>query len=407
MTAARLLVVTSTFPRWEDDTEPSFVFDLCRFLSEQGMEVDVLAPHAKGAKIQETMSGINVHRYRYCLESLQTLTYQGGILANLKKNPLKLILVPFLLSTLIWVIYRKTRSTQYDVIHAHWLIPQGIACAVAGLIPGNHLPDIVCTSHGGDLYALNSFVFRSLKRWTISRTRAFCVVSHDMKKKVMQMGMSEDQIHIMPMGVDLQHKFVPVDDVERLDNRLIFVGRLVEKKGVGVLLEAMQLLIKKYHDLELMIAGDGPLSSSLKQFASDAGLDDRVRFLGSQPHHELPRLYSSAGIAVVPSVVAGSGDQEGLGLVTIEALGCGCAVVVSALEAIRDVVNRDTGILVQPGDAGDLARGISFLLDNLGSREELSKRGRDEVIRRFDWQVSGDRYLRLLQGLVSGAPAGR
>ncbi len=397
MASERILVLTSTFPRWHGDTEPSFVYDLCQYLSGRGMNIDVLAPHTPDAKLQETMSGISVYRYRYNLKSLQTLAYQGGILANLKKNPLKVLLVPFFLVALVWVIYRKTRSTHYDVIHAHWLIPQGIACAIAGLIPGNRVPGMVCTSHGGDLYALDNTIFRSLKRWTISRARTVCVVSRAMRSKVMSMGIPEEQIQILPMGVDLQHRFVPVEDVERIENRLLFVGRLVEKKGVGVLLEAMQLVTAKYNDVELLIVGDGPLLTPLQQFARETGLEDQVRFLGSVSQDELPRIYSSTGIAVVPSVIAESGDQEGLGLVTIEALGCGCAVVVSALEAIKDVVNSETGILVRPGDADDLARGICTLLDQPASRNELAMAGRNKVIQEFDWQVSGERYLQLLR----------
>ncbi|NIN34143.1 MAG: glycosyltransferase, partial [Gammaproteobacteria bacterium] len=70
---------------------------------------------------------------------------------------------------------------------------------------------------------------------------------------------------------------------------------------------------------------------------------------------------------------------------TIEALGCGCAVVVSALEAIKDVVNSETGILVRPGDADDLARGICTLLDQPASRNELAMAGRNKVIQEFDW----------------------
>ncbi|NIN34144.1 MAG: glycosyltransferase, partial [Gammaproteobacteria bacterium] len=92
--------------------------------------------------------------------------------------------------------------------------------------------------------------------------------------------------------VDLQHRFVPVEDVERIENRLLFVGRLVEKKGVGVLLEAMQLVTAKYNDVELLIVGDGPLLTPLQQFARETGLEDQVRFLGSVSQDELPRIYS-------------------------------------------------------------------------------------------------------------------
>ena len=82
----RILVTASTFPRWQGDTEPPFVFELCRRLQKRGVDIDIIAPHAPGAKAMEVMDGINVYRYRYGPERLEVLAYQGGILANLKRH---------------------------------------------------------------------------------------------------------------------------------------------------------------------------------------------------------------------------------------------------------------------------------------------------------------------------------
>jgi glycosyltransferase involved in cell wall biosynthesis len=198
------------------------------------------------------------------------------------------------------------------------------------------------------------------------------------------------------MGVDLVNEFRPVPEIKRNDKRLIFVGRLVEKKGVSVLLEAMAQVIKTVPDAELLIVGDGPLRNKLEQKAKELGLGDHVQFLGSVPHHQLPELYSSAGIAVVPSIIDSSGDQEGLGLVIVEAIGCGCAVIASNLEAIRDIVNKETGLLAKPADSLDLAENIKKLLIDRKIQEQLSVDGRKRVMEKFDISAAGQRYYNLI-----------
>ena len=94
----RILVVTSTFPRWINDTEPAFVFELCKRLSKT-FNVTVLAPHAPGSKLIETIEDVQVVRYRYFLNNLQRLTNEGGIMANLKKNSFNNLLIPFFLDS--------------------------------------------------------------------------------------------------------------------------------------------------------------------------------------------------------------------------------------------------------------------------------------------------------------------
>ncbi|MEX2354219.1 MAG: glycosyltransferase, partial [Gammaproteobacteria bacterium] len=273
MKNSRILVITSTFPRWKHDTDPSFVFDLCCYLQAQGLQIDVLAPHAPGTLNHEVIEGITVYRYRYFFERLQRLTYAGGILENLKKNPLNYGLVPFLLIAQALVLFRLIRKGNYRVMHAHWLIPQGMICAAVKSLFGKNAPALICTSHGGDLYALDNFFFRWIKRWTIRRCKQFCVVSHAMKRKVTEMGIDPDKVEVMPMGVDLEKVFVPVSDITRQDKRLIFVGRLVEKKGVEVLLDAMQVLIPQFPEIELLIVGDGPLRRTLEHKVRAAGME--------------------------------------------------------------------------------------------------------------------------------------
>jgi glycosyltransferase involved in cell wall biosynthesis len=194
--------------------------------------------------------------------------------------------------------------------------------------------------------------------------------------------------------------------VQRRAHRLIYVGRLVKKKGVDHLLQAMARLSARISDIELWIIGDGPLRSALENQARAQRLDASVHFVGAVENPELPTLYSAARIAVMPSVVDDLGDQEGLGLVSIEAMGCGCVVVASALPAIMDVISdRDNGVLARPGDPDDLAARIETLLSDQRLCDRLARNGRASVLERYDWKAASRSYFDLLQSIAAGRQA--
>ena len=398
----RILVVTSTFPRWPGDTEPAFVFELCRRLHMQGADVDVLAPHAADTRSIEQMDGINVYRYRYGPERLELLAYRGGILANLRRHWSRWLLVsPFLLLQAI-AVRRRLNKEKYDLIHAHWIIPQGFICVLMNLLSRckNRIP-VICTAHGGDLYALCGWPFNSIKDFVMERLAHLCVVSRAMQETCIAGGVKSEKISVLPMGVDLKRTFIPVDVTVRRNNRLIFVGRFVEKKGTGHLLDAVAIMRNTITDIELLLVGDGPLLPAIRQKITQLGLEDHVMLAGSLSNTDLPPLYSSAAICVMPSVVDSSGDQEGLGLVMVEALGCGCAVVASDLPATHDVMQHgQTGMLVRPGDAVDLAEKIMHLLRDRELRIRLATNGREYVRNRFDWDETAAQYHKLIARLV-------
>ena len=125
-----ILVLTSTYSRWKNDTEPKFVDYLCQSLAKENT-VHVIAPHARNAATEELLDGIKVFRFRYFLEPWQTLAYDGGILPNLKEKPLRFLLIPFFLASQWLLAVRLLRRHHYDIIHAHWIIPQGLVAILA------------------------------------------------------------------------------------------------------------------------------------------------------------------------------------------------------------------------------------------------------------------------------------
>ncbi len=394
-----LLVLASTFPRWKDDTEPRFVYDLCLRLKEE-YTIIVLAPHEKGAKKQEVIEGLQVHRYRYAPDSLEILAYEGGISAKLKGNKLNYLILPFFFLGQWIAIIKLLKQYPVKVIHAHWLIPQGILALIARLVSINK-PAILCTSHGGDLYGLNDPISKIIKRYVIKKVDAMTVVSHAMQDEIKKLVPTAKQAVVAPMGTDLSNLFIPDDSVKRKSYQLLFVGRLVEKKGLQYLLQAMPDIIKQYPETCLNIAGTGPEQASLEVLIKELKLAKHVFFLGRLSHQALVNEYRQATVAVFPFVQAKNGDVEGLGLVMIEAMGCGCPVVASDIPAVRDVIiNNSTGILSETGNKIQLTEKIIELLSHKDRRKVLAKKARKYMFDRFSWDKTAISYQALLQKLV-------
>jgi glycosyltransferase involved in cell wall biosynthesis len=213
------------------------------------------------------------------------------------------------------------------------------------------------------------------------------------------MGIPEDRVTVQPMGVDLKSRFTPDMRVKRDPNHLLFVGRLVEKKGTHHLLKALPYVLEKHPKVKLTIAGFGPEERALRTMASDLGLNDRVSFVGPVNQEHLPNLYRKAGLLVAPFTVAKSGDQEGLGLVSIEALGCNCPVLAGDVDAVRDILPYEC-LRTDPRNPQTLAKDISKILSY--SKEDLKEVYKPLFQRtraRFDWTEVTARYARILDAI--------
>ena len=381
----RILVTTSTFPRWPGDTDPPFVYQLCAGLSDR-FDIHVLAPHQAGCKTAETLNGIHVHRYRYAPERLEILAYDGGMLQRIRANPFNILILPGFLLAQCFALLRLQHSFRFELVHSHWIIPQGLIAAVCAR-------KFMLTSHGGDLFALRSGILKLLKRWVLRRAKLVTVVSSTMRDECLALGVPAENIRVRSMGVDTKTLFTPPQDRnDEAREGLLYVGRLVEKKGVPVLLRALAILKERGITPKLTIVGDGPDRDSIEQITSGLGLDTDVSFAGALSQDQLPDFYRRASIFILPSIVSSDGDQEGLGLVTIEAMACGCPVVASALPAVMDVVaDGVNGLLATPGCAESLAERIEALMADKELRRVLSCVGLTRA-RSFDWKAICEDY---------------
>ena len=384
----RLLVLASTFPATPDDGVPAFVLDLAR---QEATEFDtaVLTPRVSGGARSETIDGVRVVRFPYFPRRFEDLA-DGAILDNLKERRSRIVQVPALLAAQYVAVRRAVRAFRPDVVHAHWAIPQALVAVLAA--PG--VP-IVVTTHGGDVYALRAAPLVALKRWVFSRSARVTTVNGEMRERLTEWGVPEARSSVIPMGVDLAPALAARGRVERRPGRVVAVGRLVEKKGFGNLLEALRGI----DDLpwELVVVGDGPWRERLERQA--AGLP--VTFLGQRGKNEVLETLASATAVALPSVAAANGDQEGLPVTLLEAAAVGAAIVASDLPGIRDVVEHDvSGVLVTPGDVRELRDGLRRALTDADARERWQD-GATASAEDFSSERIGERYRAVLRDAVA------
>ena len=190
---------------------------------------------------------------------------------------------------------------------------------------------------------------------------------------------------IIPNAVDTSKYTPPVREPE--DNIVLFVGRLVYRKGLHVLVRAAQRVRSK--DFKLYIVGGGYMELPIRMLAKAYGVEDRVELLGVVPERDKVELYRKAKIVVVPSIF-----NESFGIVALEAMATGRPVIASRVGGLEDVVvNGETGILVEPGSEEKLAEAIETLLEDEAYRRKLGAKARRLVEERYSWDVVVDRII--------------
>jgi len=399
MNKKKLLVTTSTFPRWENDTDPPFVYELSRRLANS-FDITVLAPNYPGALTREEMSGIQVHRFRYFFKKLEILAGSEGILPTLKKNVLFNFLVPFFLVGEFWALVKLTKKIKPDIIHAHWILPQGFIAALAKKITG--VPFVV-TTHGGDIYGLRGKFATALKRYALHNAAHVTVVSKDIQQTIIKKFGKNILTGVISMGVDSQlfhpdKKDLSLKEKNKISGPfLLFVGRLTEKKGVRYLIEAMVSVLKNSPETKLMLIGTGELHHELSRLAVSLGLQENVIFTGAIPNNKLPKYFATADIFIGPSIQAEGGDTEGFGLTFVEAGMSGCFVVASDVGGISDIIeDGKTGFLVREKDPDAIADTLCNILKQIDTLSYIKTAARQKMIAQFDWQVITDRYKKVL-----------
>jgi glycosyltransferase involved in cell wall biosynthesis len=339
----RVVVLTTSWPRSESEFAGRFIADAVERLRGRGVEVEVLAP---GSGYRDF-----------------GLAYGGGMAANVRRRP-------WLAPLLFLSMWRATRraARDADLIHAHWLLTAGVA-RFAG-------KPFVVTLHGSGSAGRFSDVEFARRRPRLVRAllrpaAAVICVSETISAPVRSAGI---EVEVIANGVRVPEDVgSPVEPPE-----VLYVGRLAPEKNVDTLVEAVG-------DLNLVVAGDGPLRERVPNG------------LGAVPHAEVERLLERAAVVVAPC------EREGFGVAAAEAMAFGRPVVAAAGGALLELVSDgETGLLVPPRDAPALREAVQRLLADPELRERLGRAARVRARERFGWDAVIEKTLAVYRRVVSG-----
>jgi glycosyltransferase involved in cell wall biosynthesis len=390
----RLLALATTLPARPGDGTPEFVLNLERSLADD-YEITLLAPRVRASQQQEP--GIRIERFPYFPRRWEGVA-DGAILPNIRKERWRAIEVPFLMAAFLFSALRIARRERPCVVHANWVIPGGlIALVLKKLLK---IPYIV-TVLGDDAYRLKSWPLPWLKKLVIRNAVVVSPLSTEMGE-VLGLSPQQRRDWVVPLGVDVDAISEAVGTREPEPGRLLFVGRLVEKKGVDVLIEAMSRL----PEARLVVAGDGPDRAALEAQAQKLALSERVEFLGQQDVAGVREQFRRACAVVVPSRVGKAGDSDGTPLVMVEAMAAGVPVVASRLGGLEENIRSgETGLLVEPESVPSLVAGLTSALSDPTAAEGWAREARTQMIGRLDSATTARRYKEFLKLALEQAPA--
>jgi len=257
------------------------------------------------------------------------------------------------------------RKSAAKLMHAHFAIDGTTALPLLTYLG---IP-LVVTLHGYDVTTTDRAFRRTLggriylarrgQLW--KKASVFLCVSDFIRTKAIEAGFPREKLRVHYTGID--QSLFESDSNQTTRNSVLFVGRLVEKKGCTHLLAAMSEVQKRHENIRLIVVGMGPLANSLKEQARALSLN--CHFMGMQTQDEIRQLLRSAKVFCVPSITASSGDSEGLGMVFAEAQAMGVPVVSFHHGGIPEVVRHgETGFLAPEGDVSSLAKYLELLLED-------------------------------------------
>lgn len=298
---------------------------------------------------------------------------------------------------------RTLLEQPFDLVHGHFgpRILQGAAWLKRGT-------PLVVSLYGYDVgRLLRDPCWIERYRWAAERGTTFVALARYMRDKLLGFGIPPERIRLVRLGIHLaEHAYEP-SPAER-PARFVFVGRLVEKKGAGVLVRAMARLVRDLpgEGVTLDLIGSGPMEAELRRLVSELSLGERVRFLGTRPFHELFERMRGAAALVQPSVVASDGDSEGAPMVLMHAQAAGVPCVTTAHSGNPEVLPPEgQGFVVPERDPEALARAMRDIAGLApDQRRSLQTAGRAWIERHYDINQTVEGYDAVYREAIAHNP---
>jgi len=391
----RVLMVATSYPKFPGDTTAPFIQEIAAGVVAHGHDVRIVLPNHRSFKHQSTERGVELVTFRYAPHSLlEVWGYAESLRADVGLKQTALLTAVFALPATYIALRNHIRTFQPDIIHAHWLLPNGLPAMIASQLYG--IP-LVISMHGSDVaMAERNTVFRSFAKRIFLQSRMNTACSGDLHRRAIALGARPTDTHVLPYGVAVDafdpdarnrtwiHQRFGIDEAAPL---IVAVGRFVYKKGFQTLIDALTHIRTCVPGVRLLLVGYGDLQHEYEHQIASLGVQDLVVMPGQLLRDDVARAIASADIYCVPSVHDESGNVDGLPNSLLEGMAAGRAVVASAIAGIPDVITHGVhGLLVPEGDADALATAICQLVDAPSYAQELGRQARHRIVDELTWE---------------------
>lgn len=412
----KICMVTSSYPKYEGDVTAPFVESIATSVAADGNEVHVLAPYHPELRHAPLEKGVQLHFFKYSpFRHLNIWGYAESLEADVRVKGAIYPLTPVVFVSSLWALWRLTGQIHFDVIHAHWVIPNGpVATIVAKL---RRLP-LVISMHGSDVFvAEQSKLIARVARWCYRSASAITAPSQDLVTRAVRLGAPASRCHVVPYGVD-PGTFTRLDDAGPVlrrelglpeDALIIFaVGRMVYKKGFEYLIRAVPAILREHPNARVVLAGGGDLEERLKSLVRQLGVEKSVIMPGWVSRDKMPLFFSGCDIFVLPSVVDQQGNVDGLPNTLLEAMASARPVVATSVAGIPLAVkDGDNGLLVPEKQPGELSSAINLLLQSPELRVQYGGASRRRVERELNWETTARTFEDLYWSALKRRKKGR
>jgi glycosyltransferase involved in cell wall biosynthesis len=401
----KICMLVSSYPKYEGEVTAPFIEEIAAGIAARGHEVHVVLPKHRDMRRALVERGVHLHPYPYApIDELNVWGYAEALAADVQVRSRVYLIAPLALTASTIATMRVAKRIQADIVHAHWVIPNGPPAALAAAWLKRPL---VVSLHGSDIYLPERHRWlRGSCAWALQRAAGITACSGDLAGRSVALGAPAERVRVIPYGAD-KETFRPAEPDERQRLReelgfaegeacLLAVGRLVRKKGFDVLIRALPQIIKEAGPVRLALVGQGDLWDELQTLAQEQGVQDHIWMPGAVERDRIPALFRSCDILSVPSVHDQRGNVDGLPNVVLEGMASGVAIVASDVAGIPQVIiPEETGLLVPEKDPAALASAIVRLLREPGLGQKLGRGARRKVEEHLNWPTVAQDFERV------------
>ncbi|MCS6828056.1 MAG: glycosyltransferase [Caldilinea sp.] len=398
-------VLTHNYPRFLGDFSGTFVEALCEELAAQGQRVTVWAPYDPAYR-RALNGAVTLRLYRYVWpDALHRLGYMRTMQSDLSLRLEAYALSPALFARGIDAVWRDARRLRPDVLHAHWLLPNGFIAAIVSRRLG--IPLAISVPGSDAQVARSNPLFRAMARFALRQAALLTANSAELRDAVLPLGADLNRFDMIIYGTAPNALTPSSEGVQALRRKLeidesavvaLCVGRMAAKKGFDVFIRALADPILRTQPVIGVMVGDGDEKAGWQRLAEQLSVATRLRWVGSVPKTEIGRYYNMADFLVMPSV---NRPADGLNVCVLDAMSCGKPVIGStAAGNPLAILHGETGLLTPEHDVATLAAAMALLAGNPGLRAQMGTAARRRIENELGWPHLAKRYIAHFERMI-------